>query len=546
MKHISKAVILSSILVFACACGIDTIFNDTEPYPYYEIVEELEEPLDYEYEEIYEPELELYYNDYYDELEESEIEPPQYLQELTLEGAISRANWRRSNIVRPCEERLLALSRNHEQVEGPIDLTMFSSRSVLTPPNYIATEDAIYDVYILFELLRDIYGAYEYFGGDEVFYPLLYEIIDALYTQEWWQTTAFIHILRDKLSQVIRDNHVWISGQPLGAFSHLFVWEEEFERGENGFKHKLSGRYVTRILGYNKNDVFRLSMDEEGNLFYLPIIIQESDNQAPSTLSLNIVFEDGEEEIMLHSQTRHRVSHENSHLLYREDIPVVTVRAMGWPDADNNNLNDPWNSQCARNFLSFANDLRYESAVVIDIRSNRGGNAILATMFLHELLGEIVPRNYTAIWQWDTFLVPHEWYDFTYTDEEVLDTYVSFNDLGDGHIFSVEEHDYIVENNRLIILLVDRFTASAGDEFASRLLRLENSLIIGQNTAGVLLTDMFVGNMYLPNSGEAVVFGPSLFVHPDGVLKEGVGVVPDIWVMGDALEAALALLEREN
>jgi hypothetical protein len=42
----------------------------------------------------------------------------------------------------------------------------------------ISMEDAQHDAIILFDVLQNFYGAYGYFGGDEVFLPLLDEILD--------------------------------------------------------------------------------------------------------------------------------------------------------------------------------------------------------------------------------------------------------------------------------------------------------------------------------------------------------------------------------
>ncbi|MCL2285617.1 MAG: Gfo/Idh/MocA family oxidoreductase, partial [Firmicutes bacterium] len=99
-----------------------------------------------------------------------------------------------------------------------------------------------------------------------------------------------------------------------------------------------------------------------------------------------------------------------------------------------------------------------------------------------------------------------------------------------------------IENDRLIILLTDRFTASAGDAFADLMLNMENTLIIGQNTAGILLTCMMYTRLSLWRSGVPFGFGATIHIHPEGHLPEGIGIAPDLWVNGDALTAALALL----
>jgi C-terminal processing protease CtpA/Prc len=82
---------------------------------------------------------------------------------------------------------------------------------------------------------------------------------------------------------------------------------------------------------------------------------------------------------------------------------------------------------------------------------------------------------------------------------------------------------------------------SAAEIFADKMLNLENTLIIGQNTAGFLIAP---GNVpyYLPNSGIPFVAGIEHFMHPAGNFYEGIGIAPDVWVIGDALTAALAMV----
>jgi len=46
------------------------------------------------------------------------------------------------------------------------------------------------------------------------------------------------------------------------------------------------------------------------------------------------------------------------------------------------------------------------------------------------------------------------------------------------------------------------------------------------------------------NSGVSFGFGQALFLWPDGYFTEGTGLQPDVWVEGNALVAALALLNN--
>ncbi|MCL2388505.1 MAG: S41 family peptidase, partial [Defluviitaleaceae bacterium] len=102
--------------------------------------------------------------------------------------------------------------------------------------------------------------------------------------------------------------------------------------------------------------------------------------------------------------------------------------------------------------------------------------------------------------------------------------------------------DRVIYNEQLIIVLVDRFTLSSGEIFADQFTNVENTLVIGQNTFGMLLTSSGLP-LYLPNSGMPVSMGRYKLVHPENTWQEGVGFSPDIWVLGDALTAAWAILD---
>jgi len=74
---------------------------------------------------------------------------------------------------------------------------------------------------------------------------------------------------------------------------------------------------------------------------------------------------------------------------------------------------------------------------------------------------------------------------------------------------------------------------------------IENTLVIGQNTAGMLNTSGGSA-LFLPRSGQHISFGHFAHVHPPGHLPEGIGLTPDIWVHGDALAATFAMLESQG
>jgi len=51
---------------------------------------------------------------------------------------------------------------------------------------------------------------------------------------------------------------------------------------------------------------------------------------------------------------------------------------------------------------------------------------------------------------------------------------------------------------------------------------------------------------HLPNSAIPFVFGTWLNIYPPEHFQEGVGIAPDVWVIGDSLTAALAIATMQN
>lgn len=102
-----------------------------------------------------------------------------------------------------------------------------------------------------------------------------------------------------------------------------------------------------------------------------------------------------------------------------------------------------------------------------------------------------------------------------------------------------------MEREQILIVLVDRITGSAGELFTDLAFNVQNTLVVGQNTFGTLTTSLSFPSLQMPNSGITLALGNCcLYFHPEGHFAEGVGFAPDVWVTGDALAAALAMLRN--
>jgi len=462
-----------------------------------------------------------------------------------LQDVLDNANKRRHNIIKPDNIRLLELT------EGRVPTTKNFGNfwNSVEKRSSVSISDAVADAQDFFGLLRDMYGGYLYYGGDKVFTPVLDNIIAAIENRSDDATSIslseFENILFSHLSTVnIVDKHFNI-GDKLFAPSVAFYHAPEdfaFERDERGFKCLRCGKYATGAAGCSLDEIMRLHLTQEGIFVYVPVILHEEET-LPDKLMIEFTYDDGTRDgIDFLKENPLYIDYRSPSLQYIEGFPVVNISFMSWPESMTHSY-----AQHARDFLSFAPKLRDEPVVIVDIRSNRGGNGLLAREWLHTLTGEIVPNNYVElkaqVWDFSKQYGTPE--DHSYISSDISQKYRIPELFGEGYMIFGNTPDRIIEWEQVFILLVDRHTASAGEGFTDMVLSMSNSLIVGSHTYGVLNFDT-LGNFQMPRSGLSFGFGAGMHVFPEDHLIEGVGIAPDVWVAGDALNAVIKMLQRND
>jgi len=465
---------------------------------------------------------------------------------LTLQDLIEIANRRSHDLIRPDYTRLYELT--YARRPQTIDPWYFDGHPRMA---YISSRDAMADVTDLITLLSQFYGAYIYFGGDSVFFEVKEQLGNLLHTQELWDTDNFAYHLREYLSTVIRDSHFRVDSDPLWASYNFMIPTNPvsltvFERSEAGIRNRTKELYVAQVIVDGKyidiEDAFRHSLGEDGELYYSFVVVLPDNIPTPATAT--VVYTTGVQfTFSISPLCPPRLEARDVSMEYISDFPVVTITQMGFPDSTYG-----MDFAGARQFLSYAEALRDEPIIIVDIRANRGGNGRLAPRFLHILTGEVIPRNHYGlrVWDYDDFRRMAPPYANLFHLAPESEIYAPSRRFDSNHILIHTSPFQVIQNDTLIILLVDRHTYSAGDGFADIMFSMENTLVIGQNTGGMLHTDLSFTNMSLPRSGVSVDFGTTIFIHPEGHLPEGVGIAPDLWVNGDALTATLALLAAEG
>ena len=437
-------------------------------------------------------------------------------QQYTLDELLTIAHERRLAIQPPDYQWILDEFRNREPAEP---LQPYGGDAAVSPL-YMTAHGAIDDIMLLFHVLRSAYGPYIYFGGDDMFLPLrdrlIDEIIDSINRYDEIRTTDFHRIVLAGLRSVINDNHFIFGGSTVGQSATFFTSDTPFDRDEYGFWHRESGLRVAEIEGHNMYDVFRVSMDEQANVFYSAVIYVMEHVGLPRRTIYLVMEDNSRYELMLQRLTTDRKRHTLPSLEWVDGVAVVTIRNMGgltpWP-IRSSEQNQQMISE-TRTFISFATELQNESVIIIDVRGNSGGMEYVSSHFLHLLTRRIIPQNFAEVW------------------------------TPSGEFTGVMHHPRqtpLIEHNQRIIILIDRHVSSGAEWFADRLFSMSNTLVVGQNTSGALMARTTFAPLTLSNSSFDASFGESIFIFPDGHFIEGVGFTPDIWVYGDALTATLAL-----
>jgi len=475
----------------------------------------------------------------------------------TLQLLLGVANERRLGIETIDKQAVTQLAYSRDFVFYDLsNIIVAPTDELQRPPATITSEEAIEDTEILFDVLRYVYGAYQYFGGDDVFEPVRKSVVeDILQGGNNFTGAELCRILYRHLSPIIEDYHFIIrenireSGGgaqfPFGSENTFLVSSDAFyDKTEQGFRNRDNGLYLAELAGYDMGDIMRLQLDEQGRHFYAPVMMRDGISSASSQLTI-IYEDDTTEQIMLQAAPMSINAFEApSSLEYIDDIPIVSLAWMMGMGAIPH-------GQYALDFLGFAEELRNEPIVILDLRSNFGGTAVLPLNWMYLLTGEVVMGNSPWLTNWDNEL-EYPWKPRGNTPES-NSLYISEDDMEKLHFlfhrtiingfpveYLIERH--IVERTQILIVLVDRYTMSAGEFFVDLAFNVENTLVIGQNTFGSLTCSSSYPHLRVPNSGIAISLGRDLMLHPEGHFAEGVGYRPDVWVTGDALAATMAML----
>lgn len=365
------------------------------------------------------------------------------------------------------------------------------------PSCSVSAEEAAADVKTFFTLLKNCYGAYDYFGGDEVFLPIQEEVLAGLPAEGTVSPSALEHILVEQLSPILFDGHFSIGGSRLGTAHDKYMY------------------YVDGVYFDDTGDIdpelVKPTIDGEGRLrLGLRTLATSAEAEAlPTSLKIegHTLSLQWEKDIAKVG----RIAFKETEL--EDGTPWLISRAM-------------WGEQSQLDRLADCGAEYAESPVlVLDVRGNGGGSDNYINEWFNGYAGQYAERRLAYAVKLSTANL-------------LIYNLKGMKIIADPGWDCSGSAGTWVEHEGITLVFQDKNTASSGETAVSNMRTLENTLFLGSNTSGCSLTPANI-NFCLPNSHLRVYFGTRLLLRDNGENLDCRGFLPDIWVpSNDAADAA--------
>ncbi len=391
--------------------------------------------------------------------------------------------------------------------------------------------EALEDVDLYFRALHYSYGAYYYFG-EENFQKAENTIRAKLSSCKTITRDQLISLMYSNLL-FVRDGHFCIAGRYEPAYEssvqYLYYYSDRsFGKDANGY-YLLgeSEKWYYTSCG-NANVEMQPYLEKSGRVCYS--LRQFCPATAAHTTDIITLTKGGETKTVSLTWSLSQSYLEDGsqvpdyHYLKSNGIALITIRRFDW------NYEETMDE-----FVRTGSDLKNAKLIIIDARSNSGGDEDFIKNWLKSYTGE-EPEQKTIISNWGTAM---------------FDRTQAYADLGEEFAaFRTGDKDYelfqgkLLANSTPILLLTDSMSGSAGESIVTYCRTLDNCLVIGSPTRGAQLVGNVRGWM-LPNSAIGFQFGQALHFIYSMENVEGKGYAPDLWCNPKtSLQSVLNMVER--
>ncbi|PYZ97243.1 hypothetical protein CR205_01160 [Alteribacter lacisalsi] len=408
----------------------------------------------------------------------------------------------------------------------------------------------IEDTHTLHRALKYQYALYEANGGDEAFEEARNRVINELEStyenDEIVSPRDFEEILHNHYS-FIRDTHFYINGSLVTPMEHrLFINDETafYKQKDGSFIHRENGELLESVNGNEEVDAYLLpSLSDEGSYVYVPGIFSDTEPNR----ELELVTGGEKEQVRLY-QLSASYSGGESEINFESDVPIFSLKDFFF--YENSDVT-------SEGLLEESRELENEPYWILDLRSNPGGYPDFADEWHRQHFGispgfgDYVMQLYSNTGHM-VFQETEEYYRELGVVEDPI-----WSEVGSYHgmIMPLEEPRWSrfysayrrAENEDSVIFVVtDHYTASAAEYMTQVMKHVENTVIVGTNTAGALNSGGAL-MWELPHSNVKMDVPAAFSYHPENLAQEGIGLEPDLWVdPHHAVERIEALVKKEQ
>lgn len=394
----------------------------------------------------------------------------------------------------------------HEQNNTFTEEEMERLTTAHGPEANLTLEDVLDDVDTFFLLLQTTYGAYYYFGGDDVFLPIRDAVKEELATTRIPSTEMLESILYKHLSPVLVDGHFEI-----GHYAPRNTFAE--------YMYYVPGLYLDSMEGADDPDCLKPTIGPDGRICYWYAALSHDGSDLPSTLDGHPLqwqkapWASGSDDAPAFAESEW------------EGIPVLTSRSMS-----TRGENADANEQALQRLAGCGGEYAGRPLLIFDLRGNSGGSDQYIMGWFQDWTGTDNPTRGAFAHRYSQLscrIMGNDYYP-----AKRMGTWGGFFQGGTW-----------AERSGPVFVLQDKGTASSGETAVEFFRMAADTLFIGGPTSGMALV---LNNLtvYLPHSGLTCYFGTGLGFCETDENRDGIGFLPDLWVdPTEAMEAVERLIE---
>lgn len=370
-----------------------------------------------------------------------------------------------------------------------------------SPSGGLTREELLEDVDAFFLLLKTTYGAYEYFGGDEVFLPLRDEVRAEVEEMAGLYVWKLEKVLSAHLAPVLTDGH-------------FAIGDTRMRTEHARYMYYVPDLYFTDTTGLNM-DCVKPTIGPDGAVTYCFAAMSHDGKDLPTSLGGND----------LSWRQADRTPYDGVNAFEEKELggtPVLVSRKMSA------SVYYPEQAEQLERFAACGDEYTGKT-FIFDVRSNGGGSDIWVMDWFEGWAGQPArPRRSFAhrFSQLGCRMIPDGY------KSEYMGNWSGFASEGGW-----------TRNSGTVFALTDKGTASSGETAVEFLRSADNVVFVGGPTMGCSLVPNNL-HFYLPNSGLELYFGTGLSFKETDENRDGIGYLPDLWVNPpDAQDAVLRLID---